>query len=128
MVDIGKIEVPDTQGCDKETQRYFENVGKAESLINSYLNDTNNGKILHNNCHWIPIEDYVELYSKKSDSHDEALFEAAADMNDSPLERALYLASTQKVLFEKKGQKFAVNYEMGVHSKYRHFKIWRVWE
>jgi hypothetical protein len=128
MEERNKIKVPDARGCDKETQKYFENVGRAEKLINSYFNDTNNGKILHDNCHWISIEDYVELYSKKSEEHADELFEVAADMKDSPLERALYLAATQGVLFEKEGQKFKVDYTMGVHSEYRNYKLWRVGE
>lgn len=122
-----KIEFPNIEsgGC---LALFWDQVSKSEEFIRHYIFDSDWLPVSSSNCEYGSIEDYIELYSKKNEVECRDLFLKNDIVNDSPLERALYMAASQRVLFDKCDGKFYFDYTMGPHSEYRIYFLRRLEE
>lgn len=120
-----KLELPVIKGKD-EMKSFWDGVSKSEDFIRDYLCRSEWLPVSTSNCEYGSIEDYMRIYCKENSVGRDNLFVEDDSTRDSPLERALYMAASQQVLFEERGENFYFDYSMGVHSECRIYFLRRL--
>lgn len=125
-----KIKLPTVAFDDRGLgfEGFWNNVKKAEMVMRKYVACASPLAVTKSNCEYGSIEDYIKFYCDRNKMYVEELFSTHEKLNDSPLERALYYASGQEVLFNRGDEKYYFDYNYGPHSEYRIYHLRRVEE